>query len=59
MKTGGVVALVKFNDYDSEDSEEVDVRLLQKIATVLVKNRDISEVGGGSGRYCAQSSVSV
>ena len=43
IETGRVVALVKFSDYDSEDSEEVDVQLLQKL--VKVKNQENSTVG--------------
>ena len=56
-KTGRVVALIKFNDYDSEDSEEVDVQLLQKV--VKTKTHDNSDAGRAKGMCNVQSSVSL
>ena len=56
-KTGRVVALIKFSDYDSEDSEEVDVQLLQKV--VKTKTHDNSDAGRAKGMCNVQSSVSL
>jgi len=56
-KTGRVIALIKFSDYDSEDSEEVDVRLLRKM--VKAKPQDNSDAGRAKGMCNVQSSVSL
>ena len=43
--SGCVIALVRFNDYDSDDSEEVDVRQLQRVVKKTDRKRGEKPVG--------------